>query len=197
MSKTGPQTPRHGHGLATGDGRGSERGAAGRRGFALALLGLAGCGFQPLHAPGPMANGTELAAELGAVRIGPIFERSGQLLRRTLQQRMEDGRPGTLARYELRTGVTIATDLQGYREDGTISRVRYLATAAFTLVRIGPPEEEMLRGSVRRFDAYNIPELQFFAADVSRDAMERRLMEGLAEDITRRVALELRRRGQG
>ena len=209
MSRAQTETHSHGHGAATGDDQGSERGgeqgserggeqgAAGRRGLALTLLGLAGCGFQPLHAPGPMANGTELAAELGAVRIGPIFERSGQLLRRYLQQRMEDGRPGTPARYELRTGVTIATDLQGYREDGTISRIRYLATAAFTLVRIGPPEEEVLRGSARRFDAYNIPELQFFAADVSRDAMERRLMEGLAEDITRRVALELRRRGQG
>lgn len=168
-----------------------------RRGLTLGLLGLGGCGFQPLHAPGPMANGAALSEELGAVRVGPLYERNGQLLRRFLQQRMEDSRPGTPARYELRAGTTIAQDLQGYREDGTISRVRYLATADFTLVRIAVPEEELLRGRARRFDAYNIPELQFFAADVSREAMERRLMEGLAEDIARRVALELRRRGQG
>lgn len=161
------------------------------------LPGLAGCGFTPLHAPGPMADGTTLAGQLGAVRVGPIYERNGQLLRRYLQQRMEDARPGTAARYELRTGITITQDLQGYREDGTISRVRFLATSDFTLVRIAEPEEEVLRGRARRFDAYNIPELQFFAADVSREAMERRLMDGLAEDITRRVALELRRRGQG
>ena len=168
-----------------------------RRALALGLAGLAGCGFTPLHAPGPMAGGSTLAGELGAVRVGPIYERNGQLLRRNLQQRMEDTRPGTVPRYELRTGITMAQDLQGFREDGTISRVRFLATSDFTLVRIAEPEEEMMRGRARRFDAYNIPELQFFAADVSREAMERRLMEGLAEDITRRVALELRRRGQG
>ena len=162
----------------------------------LALLGLAGCGFEPLYAPGPMANGTALSEELGAVRVGPIYDRNGQLLRRFLQQRMEDSRPGTAARYELRAGIIMALDLQGYREDGAVSRVRYLATSDFTLVRIAVPEEEVLRGRARRFDAYTIPELQFFAADVSREAMERRLMEGLAEDITRRVALGLRRRGQ-
>lgn len=168
-----------------------------RRGLPLALFGLAGCGFQPLYAPGPMANGTALADELGAVRVARLSDRNGQLLRRYLQQRMEDSRPGTPPRYELRTGVIISQDLQGYREDGTISRVRYLATSDFTLVRIAEPEEEVMRGRARRFDAFNIPELQFFAADVSREAMERRLMDGLAEDITRRVALELRRRGQG
>lgn len=168
-----------------------------RRGLPLALFGLAGCGFQPLYAPGPMANGIVLADELGAVRVARLSDRNGQLLRRYLQQRMEDSRPGTPPRYELRTGVIISQDLQGYREDGTISRVRYLATSDFTLVRIAEPEEEVMRGRARRFDAFNIPELQFFAADVSREAMERRLMDGLAEDITRRVALELRRRGQG
>lgn len=168
-----------------------------RRALLLAPLSLAACGFQPLYAPGAMPNGATIAAELGAVRVAPIFERNGQLLRRYLQQRLEDGQPGTPARYELRTGLTIATDLQGYREDGTISRVRYLASSPFTLVRLAEPQEEVLRGTARRADAYNIPELQFFAADVSREAMERRLMEGLAEDIALRVALELRRRGQG
>ena len=165
-----------------------------RRALPLGLLGLGGCGFQPLHGPG--LNNARVTDEMAAVRVGRMFERNGQLLRRALQQRMEDSRPGTPARYELRAGYTIATELQGYREDGAISRVRYVVTSDFTLVRLSDPEEEVMRGSARRFDAYNIPELQFFAADVSRDAMERRLMEGIAEDITRRVALELQRRGQ-
>ncbi len=167
-----------------------------RRALPALALGLAGCGFQPLYAPGPMANGQDIADELAAVHVARIGERNGQLMRRALQQRMEDSRPGTRALYELRTGITISVDLQGYREDGLISRIRYLALSEFTLVRMAPPNEELLRGTARRFDAFNIPESQFFAADVSREAMERRLMEGLAEDITRRVALELRRRGE-
>ena len=167
-----------------------------RRSLPLLALGLGGCGFEPLYAPGPMANGQDIASELGAVRVARLYERNGQLLRRALQQRLEDGRPGTPARYELRVAIAFATDLQGYREDGTISRIRYVATSDFTLVRTEEPNEQLLSGTVRRFDAYNIPELQFFAADVSREAMERRLMEGLAEDLVRRVTLELRRRGQ-
>ncbi len=143
-----------------------------------------------------MANGQDIADELGAVRVGRTFERNGQLLRRALQQRLEDSRPGTPARYELRVGLTTATELQGYRQDGLISRVRVTMTSDFTMVRAEEPNEELLRGTARRFDAYNIPDLQFFAADVSREAMERRLVDALAEDIVRRVSLELRRRGQ-
>jgi hypothetical protein len=45
----------------------------------------------------------------------------------------------------------------------------------------------------RAIDAFNIPDLQFFAADSARDAMEGRLVEQLAEEIFRRVAMELRR----
>lgn len=167
-----------------------------RRSLPLLLLGLGGCGFRPLYAPGAMANGRDIGQELGSVRVALIPERNGQILRRALQQRLEDSRPGTPAVYELRTGIAVQADLQGYREDGVISRVRYVVSAEFAVVPLAEPSEVWLRGTARRFDAFNIPENQFFAADVSRDAMERRLMEGVAEDITRRLVLEFRRRGE-
>ncbi|MFC7542247.1 hypothetical protein ACFQU2_25990 [Siccirubricoccus deserti] len=46
----------------------------------------------------------------------------------------------------------------------------------------------------RTLDSFNIPDLQFFAADSARDAMEARVAEDLSEEIFRRVAAELRRR---
>ena len=167
-----------------------------RRAFPLLALGLSGCGFRPLYAPGAMANGREISEELASVRVVNIGERNGQMLRRALQQRLEDSRPGTPARFELRCGLAIAADLQGYREDGVISRIRFTASSDFTLVRMAPPQDVVLRGTVQRFDAFNIPENQFFSADVSRDASFGRLVDALAEDLVRRLILEFRRLGE-
>jgi len=143
-----------------------------------------------------MANGREISEELAAVRVAYMGERTGQYMRRSLQQRLEDSRPGTPARFELRCGLNIASDLQGYRQDGMLSRVRLTATSEFTVVRMAPPQDVVLRGTVQRFDAFNIPENQFFSADISRDAALGRLVDGLAEDMIRRLILEFRRLGE-
>lgn len=158
-----------------------------RRAALLLPLALGACGFRPLYGPG---QGADLPAELAAVRVQNIPDRPGQLLRRALENRLGNG---AASRYDLRVGLTYNTDLQGYREDGAITRLRVTAVADFVLVA---GDDELLRGAARQSDAFNIPDLRFFAADVSRDAMERRLMEALADDITRRLALEFRRRGQ-
>lgn len=158
-----------------------------RRAALFLPLALGACGFRPLHGPG---LGAGLSAELAAVRVQSIPDRPGQMLRRALENRLGNG---AASRYDLRVGLTYDTDLQGYREDGAITRLRVTAVADFVLVA---GDEELLRGAARQSDAFNIPDLRFFAADVSRDAMERRLMEALADDITRRLALEFRRRGQ-
>lgn len=168
-----------------------------RRALLLASpLLLAACGFRPLHRPGAMPGGEALADQLASVRVARMGERQGQLLRRALQNRLEDTRPGTPAQFELRAGTRGDADVQGYRSDGGITRIRMTMTADFVLVRLGAEQEEVMRGTSRKFDAFNLPDLQFFAADISRETMERRLVEELAEDIARRIALELRRRGE-
>jgi len=135
-----------------------------------------------------------LRAELAAVRVAPINDRSGQLLRRYLQRRMEESRPGTPSRYELQAGISSAVEVLGYRQDGSITRVRYVATANWALLTEAVPPVLVERGSARTLDAYNIPDLQFFAADVSREAAERRILEELGDRIVLGVAAALRRR---
>jgi len=162
------------------------------------LLGpLSGCGFRPLYAPISAEDGgsADIRDELAAVRVGNIPERSGQLLRRDLQRRFEATRPGTQARYALQVAVTYAVEPLGYRRDGTITRLRYTASGAWTLATMAVPPRQIAASAIpaRAIDAFNIPDLQFFAADSARDAMEVRLVEQLSEEIYRRVALELRR----
>jgi LPS-assembly lipoprotein len=157
-----------------------------RRAFlVLPALALAGCGFRPMYGRGP--TGTAVAQGLETVRVGVIPERNGQLMRRRLEERMGSG--GALPRYDLRVGLGYGIDQQGFRRDGTPSRVRVTATANWFLYDANQPPRLVARGTERAFDAYNIPENQFFAAEASRQATERRLIDQLAEDIVRRLSV--------
>jgi LPS-assembly lipoprotein len=131
---------------------------------------------------------------MAAVRVSEISERVGQLLRRQLQRSFEDRLPGTRQRYTLRTSISYNVEALGIRRDGTVSRVRYVATAPWALEDVATPANILGRGQVRSFDAYNIPDLQFFAGEVSRDDMERRIVVEVGERLTIAVAALLRQR---
>ena len=150
--------------------------------FGLLLLG--GCGFRPMY--GERAGGS-VARGLETIRVGLIPERNGQLLRRNLEQRLGAG--SAQMRYDLRVGLAYGIDLQGFARDGTPSRVRITATASWFLYDTASPPRLVANGTERTFDAYNVPENQFFSADTSRDATERRLLDQLADDIVRRLAI--------
>jgi LPS-assembly lipoprotein len=158
--------------------------AAPRRTLLGALL-LGGCGFRPLH--GERDGRAPVAAGLETIRVGVIPERNGQLMRRLLEEKLGSGTAP--ARYDLRVGLAFGVDLQGFARDGTPSRVRVTATATWFLFDTGAPARLVTRGTERAFDAYNVPENQFFSADASRQATERRLLEQLAEDVVRRLAI--------
>ena len=111
---------------------------------AAGLLGLSGCGFRPLYAPGSAAGGDpDLVAELASVRVGPIYERTGQLLRRNLQRRLEDTQPGTPARYQLNVSYVPGVEVLGYRRDGTITRVRYTFSGNWDLSTLSVPPQAL------------------------------------------------------
>ena len=132
--------------------------------------------------------------ELAAVRVGPMYERNGQLMRRALQRSFEGSQPGIQARYELDVSLIYASEILGYRTDGLATRVRIIATSNWVLSTLSVPREVIDRGSARTVDAYNLPDLQFFASDASREDMERRLVAELTERVTIGVAVALRRR---
>ena len=152
----------------------------------LGVLLLSGCGFRPLYGPRPQGAAT---ASLAAIRVGLIAERHGQLLRRALEDRLRSGT--AVARYDLRVGLSYGVEVQGFARDGTPSRVRYTASANWYLFDVGAPPRLLANGVERAFDAYNVPENQFFAADTAREATERRLVEQLAEDVVQRLAIRL------
>jgi len=173
-----------------------------RRVFLGLPLGLlAGCGFQPVYGPGgvpatgalPGQNDPSLRQAMAAVRVAPMFERSGQVMRRTLQRNMEGRDPGVQGRYDLQVNLVFATEVLGFTSQGFPSRVRTTGTADWALSTLTAPPQLLERGAARTLDAFNIPDLQFFASDASREDMERRLIVELSDRVTVGVAIALRR----
>jgi LPS-assembly lipoprotein len=161
----------------------------------LLALGAGGCGFRPLYAPGSAAGGdAEIAAELAATRVGVIPERFGQIFRRSLQQRLGIGHAGAApaARWELLASPVLAVEGIGITGDGSATRARYIATANWSLARLTTPRETVANGFERTTDAFNIQQNQYFAADISREATERRLADLLADEVVTRLAVRLR-----
>jgi LPS-assembly lipoprotein len=169
---------------------------------ALIALGLpllaAGCGFRPMHGRSGMREDAQVSDALAAVKVGLITERQGRLLRRRLEEGLAPAARGTVtAKYDLRVGIAYGFELQGFRRDGFPSRVRFNATANWFLFDVGAPPREITRGTERASDAYDIPENQFFAADVARETMERQLIEQLAQHILERLAMHFRGAAHG
>ena len=151
-----------------------------------------------MYGQGGGREDAQVSASLAAVKVGLITERQGQLLRRRLEQGLAPkGREGVRPQYDLRAGLAYGFELQGFRRDGFPSRVRFNATANWFLFDLGAPPQEITRGTERASDAYDVPENQFFAADVARDTMERQLIEQLAQQILERLALHFRSATQG
>lgn len=159
---------------------------------AAALLPLAGCGFHAVY--GQAGNAPGASADLAAIHVGLLPERSGQLLRQALQERLERGGAGVGYRYELRVGFALADQGIAIQQDNSITRERLVGTADFTLFGNDPSRPTLFGGSARKVDGFDIVNQEFFAADLERETVVRRITEGLADQISLQLAAYFRRR---
>jgi len=175
----------------------SDRGMPRRRLLLGALvpalpLGLAGCGFRPLNGP-PAPGEVAIAPQLAAVRIGRLYNRSGQLLYQALERRLaarDNSAPA--ARYELTVTPNPSIEAQGYRPDGTPSRFRMVLNTPWALQALGAPPRPIASGSARAVDSYNFTDSEYYASLLSSEAAERRLADQAAEEIVMRLAIVFR-----
>jgi len=153
----------------------------------LALL-LPGCGFQPLYASGADGTPSPAQADLAAITIGLIPERSGQLLRQALQDRFERSGVGVAHRYDLSIAYAIGQEGIGIQPDTSTTYMRVIGTASWTLRAQDPQHTSLGDGTARAFDGYNFINNQFFAAELEFETIQRRLADNLAEQITLQLA---------
>ena len=171
--------------------------SAGRRAFLAGggAAALGGCGFRPLYLPEGVA-GSVASAELAAVYVPVIAERSGQLLRQALQQRMEGPGLGIAKKYDLITYPAITGEGIAIQRDSSTTRIRLNASAAWTLRMLNLEHTVLTTGNSRIVDGYNILNAQYFAADLENDAAFRRITGALADQIVLQVGIFLKRRAE-
>ena len=160
-----------------------------RRGFALSLAAAcSGCGFHPVY-----SGGEKQDAQLGAVFVDIIPNRYGQLLRQSLQQRLEGSDSGVSKKYVLGVFYTEGTEGLGIQNDNSSTRLRDIATAAWSLHVAGPAGAQLASGKVRSVDGYNIIDEQFFYSDLEEDAAQHRMGEAIADQIVQALGIFFRK----
>jgi LPS-assembly lipoprotein len=155
--------------------------------FAVLLL-LAGCGFHPMYAPAAGGGTGPAETGLAEITIGPLYERSGQVLRQALQERFERAGAGLPRRYDLTVAYAVSGEGLGIEEDSSITRLRLYSTASWTLAAQDPQHTTLASGTARTLDGFNVLDEQIFAADMETESVEARMAEAIADQITLQLA---------
>jgi len=160
-----------------------------------AVVGLGGCGFRPLYGAGPQTAGVQ--DRLGEINVLLIPERTGQLMRQALMARLERGGSGSARRFDLAVQFGLSSDAIAIQIDNSSSRVRLVGTASWTLVAQDVQRRTVASGVAREVDGYNIINQQFFAAELTSVAVQRRMVDALAEQVTTQLAVYFVRQAAG
>ena len=150
---------------------------------------VSACGFQPLHGRangerGSGASGSTIS-DMAYVRIAPIADRAGLLVRNRLLDRMH---PRGLAEQPVfRLTVVLSESREGlaFQQDDSATRFNLRLSADFKLIdtRDG---SELLQGTARAIAAY--------ANLISQRDARRRAAHNVAEGIQDRIAVYFSRR---
>lgn len=157
----------------------------------MALGGVvAGCGFRPVH--GRRGRG---GAALTSVDVAPIADRSGQLLRNALLDRL---RPVDDAPHELVVTLSLVDQDLGISEDDKPSLATLHGRAAWRLLtRMGDGRQRLDReGQSRAAVTYNILDNQY-ATERNRRAGQESIAEQIAADIEARLIAHFGSGGTG
>ncbi len=152
---------------------------------AALLLSLAGCGFTPLYGN---TSGATVQQQMGEVAVGLIPDRTGQLLRQSLQDQLQIAGAQTQQLYILNVSYNISTQGIGVQEDTSTTRNRFIATASWTLSPIGNPQAPLVKGQASTEDALNIIDQQYFALTLETNTVDQQLATEIAAQISTQVA---------
>jgi LPS-assembly lipoprotein len=156
------------------------------RTLALALLLLLGaCGLQPMYAGGSTGA---VASSLGVIRVAPIPERAGWLVRNALVDRLGSEAPDPAYRLD----VELDDDLIafGIRGDAAVTRERRTLRARYRLVDLETGEVvlDATAGSDAGIDVVSSE----YATVAAEQTAQERLAGVIADQMVSRLALFMR-----
>jgi len=149
-----------------------------RRTFLLSLTALAGCGFEPVYAPGQAGEGLR-----GRIDVLPAADEEGFALVNRLEERLGAPEAPDLL---LTASIGIREEALGFLPDGTISRFNVLGQVPWSLKQ---GDTEVLSGIERSFTSYSATSTTV-ATIVAQRAARERLMVIIADRITATILAE-------
>jgi LPS-assembly lipoprotein len=155
---------------------------------------LTGCGFQPVYMPTATGQPGPAQRELAAIDVNLIPDRPGQLLRQALQDRFAGTGDATAHHYDLAVTFWITGRALGMQSDATITRVRLIGRATWTLLAQDLAHTNITNGSALATDAENVFDAQYFAADLENESIQKYLATAIADQITLQLAAYFRKR---
>lgn len=155
----------------------------------FALLTLSGCGFTPLYGG---ANGRAANAALETVQVGIIPNRTGQVLRQTLQQDFYVQGAPTQALYLLSVSYNVAQTGEGVQADSSTTRTRFMGVAQWRLSPIGAPDKVLKSGRAVAMDGLNVIDQQYFATNLETASVQDRLAKEVSAQITSQLSVWFR-----
>ena len=161
----------------------------------LAAPLLAGCGFHPLYGSGgasAQAQGGPVSAQLDGIYVELIPNRLGQLLRQALQARL-DTDDGNAKAYSLAVAYSIDEEPISVLTTNSNTRTRAIGRGTWVLTAIAAPGAPLASGTVRVLDGFNPLDQQVFFSVLENEAVQRRLADNIADQITQRLATYFRR----
>jgi LPS-assembly lipoprotein len=158
----------------------------------LAPMAAAGCGWEPLYAnreSGPVD------AELRAIKVDPILDRTGQRLELALRRSFNPRGEPVPVRYVLHTTLVIGRQDLGIQSEGlgTLGRVDVSATFTLADAKTGA---QLLANSIHTADSFDIVANEYSTVVAEEDARNR-AVEELRRDMVDKLTLFLQRRAVG
>jgi LPS-assembly lipoprotein len=161
----------------------------------LALLFLSGCGFSPLHAQ--HGDNASTVSDMGMVKIGPVVDlieknyspnaRYNQEFRNRLLDNINPDGASPEPHFELSVGLTQTLTEVGTQIDGSSARTDVMIVAHYKLIAI-KSGKTVLEGDSSGINSFPIITNSYATLVGGQDA-QRRALESVADDVTRRVAL--------
>jgi LPS-assembly lipoprotein len=153
-------------------------------GLTMALLG---CGFHPLYAPaGRIPQG------LAEIYVDIIPGRTGQLLRESLQERLQGTAEAPQQHYVLTVYYALSQQGIGIEANNASTRNRFVGAATWTLRKPGLTGARITSGHARTVDGNDVIVAQFFYSELNAETVNRRIGEALADQITQSLATYFR-----
>lgn len=148
----------------------------------------AGCGFRPLY----QGRGEgSVRAMTGSIEVQPILDRSGQLLRNHLLDRLNPAGVPASARYSLAVEIRETIRELAIRKDEVATRANMTLIASYRLTRLAD-RRQVDKATVQSTVSYNILQNDFATISARDNARERGLRD-LSEIIEIRLALFMNR----